>query len=301
MLTGQSESQTIWAENTEAAATSLGWSTVVKDGQNNPQVWSQQAEQLVAEKVDAILTMGIDAPTITPALQSAKAAGIPVIATDITVDPTGSELFAANYSDNDAVLGEALASYAMDKTPGAKVVAQNLSVVYGADQYTKSAVARFKELGGDVQDVTDLDIANVTESFGKTATALVQSHPDADYLLSPADVAPILDLPALQQAGNTSTTLLARYDLPSTLKYIRSGAKVAVVAANTHRTNLQAIDSLAAYFASQKPIPRTYPNDDFESKVIDESNAPAEGQVYDFDALLEQFKTKWASEYKINA
>lgn len=299
-VTMQSESVARWADNTKTAAEALGWSAEIKDGQNNPQVWPQQAQQLVAEKVDAIITIGIDAPTISQTLQEAKAAGIPVIAADITVDPTGKDLFTANYSDDDQALGSALANYAADKTPQAKAVAQNLSPVYGADRFVQAFGDQLAARHGFVEDVQDLDIANVAESFSKTAVSLTQGHPDASYLLGCCDIAPVLDMPALQQAGNTSTTLLARYDNPSTLEYIRSGAKVVAVAANTDRTNLQALDVLAAYFASQEPIPAVYPNDDFQLQIVDEANVPSEGQIYDFDQQLEEYKTKWGSEYKLD-
>ncbi|MGW5520153.1 sugar ABC transporter substrate-binding protein [Nocardia africana] len=296
----QSESEARFAQDTAKAAGILGWKTDIKDGQNNPQVWAQQAQQLVSSKVDAIITIGIDAPTITQALQSAKSASIPVIATNVSVAPTGKDLFSAVYSDDDVALGKTLAGYAIEKSPGAKAVGQTATAVYAADQLVQAAKAEIAAKGGTMAEVQDVDVTNLASSFGGTTVSLVQGHPDAKYLVSCCDFAPAIDLPALQQVGNTNVTLLTRYDNDSSLEAIRRGAKLAIVATNSERTNLQALDVLAAFFAKGTPIPAAYPGDKFETTMVDASNVPPAGSVYPFQTLQAPFEQKWTSEYKIN-
>lgn len=293
----QSESLARFADVTKTAAAELGWTTTVVDGKNDPQAWAQGAQQLVSQKVDAILTMAIDAPTVTQGLQAAKAAGIPVIATDVSVAPTGKELFSAVYSDDDAALGKALADYALQHDPKAKAVGQTATAVYAADLLVQAAKKELAAKGGSMQEIQDIDVTNLAPSFGKTAVSLTQGHPDAKYLISCCDFAPAIDLPALQQAGKSSVTLMTRYDNASSLKFMAKGAKLVLVAANTERTNLQALDVLAAYFAKKTPIPATYPGDDFKFKVIDKSSMPSNGTVYPSDETLKTFTARWKSMY----
>jgi ribose transport system substrate-binding protein len=296
----QSESLARFAENTKAAAKVLRWTAEVVDGQSNPQVWASGTQQLVAQHVDAIITMAIDAPAITQPLQAAKSAGIPVIAADVSVAPTGKELFTAVYSDDDKALGAALADYAVEKSPGAKAVGQTATAVYAADLLVQSAKGELEAKEGSMEEIQDIDVTNLAPSFGETAVSLTQGNADAEYLISCCDFAPAIDLPALQQAGQDDITLMTRYDNASSLKYMADGANLVVVAANTERTNLQALDVLAAYFANETPIPATYPNDDFQFQVIDASSMPADGKtVFPFDEMLASFTDRWQSTYAI--
>ena len=295
----QSESIARFAQVTSDAAAQLGWDVLVVDGENNPQVWADRSLELVTQQVDAILTIAIDAPAITPALEAAAEAGIPVIAVDVSVAPVGRELFDAVYSDDDARLGAELAQYAMDQTPGAVVVGQTASVVYAADLLVQSAAETLEAGDGTMAEIQDIDVTDLFGSFAATAVSLVQGNPDAQYLVSCCDFSPLVDLPAFDQAGVADVTLLTRYENDSSMAFIRDGAPLVVVAANTERTNLQALDVLADYFANGTPIPETYPGDNFETSIVDASNAPADGRVFPIEDIVAPFVEKWSALYTV--
>lgn len=297
----QSESEARFANYTKEAAAVLGWETTIIDGLGNPQQWAKGTQQLVTQKVDAIITIGIDAPAITQGLQAADAAGIPVIATNVSVAPTGKELFDAVYADDDEAMGMALADYALEKSAGAKAVGQTATVVYAADLLVQGAKKQFAKKGGSMEDIQDIDATNLAPSFAKTAVSLTQGHPDAEYLISCCDFAPAIDLPALEQAGKSDVTLMTRYDNASSLRFMADGAKLVLVVTNSERTILQAVESLAAYFADDVEIPVTYPGDDFELTVIDKSSMPAEGErVYDTPGMLSDFGSAMKSKYGLD-
>ena len=295
----QSESIARFAQVTSDAAEQLGWEVLIVDGENNPQVWADRSLELVTQQVDAILTIAIDAPAITPALEAAEEAGIPVIAVDVSVAPAGRELFDAVYSDDDARLGSELAQYAMEQTPGAVVVGQTASVVYAADLLVQSAAETLEAGDGTMAEIQDIDVTDLFGSFAATAVSLVQGNPETRYLVSCCDFSPLVDLPAFDQAGVEDVTLLTRYENDSSMAFIRDGAPLVVVAANTERTNLQALDVLADYFANGTPIPATYPGDNFEISIVDASNAPDTGRVFPIEDIVAPFAEKWSALYSV--
>jgi ABC-type sugar transport system substrate-binding protein len=293
----QSESLAVWAKNLETAAAELHWTVVVKDGENNPAVVSTRLPELVAQGVDAVITMAVDAPLLAQGFEAAKAKGIPVIATTVGVSPAGKEQFAGVYAVDDYALGVALADYLVQKNPKVVAVGQTASVVYAADQLVVGAKETLAKRSATMARVADVDVTNLVTSFTQTTTDLVQAYPNATALVSCCDFAPLMDLSALKSVGRSDITLLTRVDNQTSLQAIRAGAPL-VVAAFRDVYNLAALDVLAQHFAKNAPIPATLPNLKADIKVIDKSNAPTEGRVYPFEEDLAAYAQRWASEYE---
>jgi ABC-type sugar transport system substrate-binding protein len=294
----QSEALARWALHAKAAAEKLHWEVILKDGQSNPAVIATLLPELVNENVDAVITMAMDAALIGDGLKAAKAKNIPVISTAIEVDPSGKELFTANYGPPSFPLGVALADYLLKQDPKPDVVMQTISVVFGADQLVAGAKDELTKRGATIEAVADVDITNLINSFGQTAGDLGLGHPKAKYLISCCDFAPLIDIPALKAANRTDMVLLTRYDNDSTLAALRAGAPIVTAVNHTDLSNLEAIDALAAYFANKTPIPATPKNPATEIRVIDKTNVPASGSVWSFDADLAAYGERWAKAYK---
>src|SRR6266536_4616025 len=107
-LNGQSEVLMHWADTATKAAAEMGWKATVADGKGDPSVWSQAMQNFVNQRVDGIITLAVDPAPIAAQLRAAKEAGIPVIATGITVSDPGQ--FAAVYAPDDAEFGRVLAA-----------------------------------------------------------------------------------------------------------------------------------------------------------------------------------------------
>ena len=73
-------------EAVESEVSALGGKTIVKDAELNPQKQVSEFEELIAQKVDVILAYPVVVSALGPSLAKAKAAGIPVIATDTPPD-----------------------------------------------------------------------------------------------------------------------------------------------------------------------------------------------------------------------
>jgi ABC-type sugar transport system substrate-binding protein len=293
----QSESLAVWAKNLETAAAKLNWTVVLKDGENNPAVVSTRLPELVAQDVDAVITMAVDAPLLAQGFEAAKARGIPVIATTVGVSPAGKEQFAGVYAVDDYALGVALANYLVDKNPKVVAVGQTASVVYAADQLVVGAKETLAKRSASMATIADVDVTNLVTSFMQTTTDLVQAHPNATAIVSCCDFAPLMDLPALKAVGRSDMTLLTRVDNQTSLQAIRAGAPL-VIATFRDVYNIAALDVLAQHFATHAPIPATLPALKADIKVIDKSNAPAEGRVYPFEKDLDAYAERWTSQYQ---
>lgn len=79
MLNMSNEFVAAVAEGIEAKAGELGVKVIINDGQKDPNKQIQQVETFIAQKVDAIIFNPVEAEASSPAVDKAKAAGIPVI------------------------------------------------------------------------------------------------------------------------------------------------------------------------------------------------------------------------------
>jgi ABC-type sugar transport system substrate-binding protein len=297
VITMQSESLARWASNLQVAAEKLKWSVVLKDGENNPAVVATRLPELLAQGVDAVITLAIDAPLMTEGLKMAREKKVPVIAVAIGVNPAGKELFTGSYAPDDYALGVVLANYLLKKTPKPTAVAQTATVVYAADRMIVAVKDTIEKGGGTIAKVTDVDVTNLVNSFTQTTTDLALAHPKATAFFSCCDFSPLINLPALKAANRADMLLLTRYDNDSSLKAIRAGAPLAVVTNNTDAYNFAALDALAAFFAKGTPIPPTATGIKDSTQVIDKSNVPADGYVYPYEKELQVYVDRWSKAY----
>jgi ABC-type sugar transport system substrate-binding protein len=289
--TAQSETIARWAKTAEKAITAAGWKAVVADGKGDPSVWSQSLSNFVNQKVDGIITMGVDGAPVAPQLKAAKDAGIPVIAAGVSV--SGKELFAAKYAPEDGEFGRVLADYLKAKEPaGAEYVSLDISSIYAAHALVTSANPLLESAGFKHDAGYDINVADLVNDTGKGTANLVQGNPDAKFILSCCD-APAINVSALQQARKPGVLTAARNDNPSTLKLIRAGAPLAVAVSNSDIGVLTAIDQIIAK-KSGRPIDPAADKGKYEYTVVDKSNVPADGKfVYDTAPVINEYVQKW--------
>ncbi len=107
-----------YVEAFQAAAKEKGWEVNVIDTQNDVAAVISRIEDMVNQKVDAIV-INVDPTQVTAGLQAAKDAGIPVVGMDAGADA----LLATNVTSNGYAMAAETASYVADRIGGAgKVV-----------------------------------------------------------------------------------------------------------------------------------------------------------------------------------
>lgn len=294
----QSEVLTHWATTAEKALGAVGWKGVIADGKGDPSVWSQAISNFTNQRVDGIITLAIDPAPVVPQLQAAKAAGIPVIASGISVAGK-TDLFAARYAPEDQEFGRVLAAYLKKRMPqGAEYVALDMSAVSGAHALVTASTPLLNGDGFRLAGTHDMNPADLVNQAAKGTADLVQANPRAKFLLSCCDFTPPINVAALKQVGRTGVLTASRYDNLSTLKLIRDGAPVVVAAANADTGVLTAVDQIIAKKAKEAGIDPGADRGKYRFEVIDKDNLPAPGS-YRFDPAeqIAAFVRKWKAEY----
>jgi len=289
------------------AAQTLGWHTIVCDGKGDPTQMTRCADSLLARRVDAIASPGIDPQLIAAPLRKAKSRGVPVISAGGLV----SKGYDGAYYPNEALAGQILADYLIKqlngKVTGEKTIAIN-------DFPASWCTGRTAELNKKLQN-TDIkivanqttDATNIIDGTRKQTTDALTAHPNLSAFWFCFDTA--------GQAGGQA--VLAKYqgktfpDKPLVVTFhadkgtqalIAQGAIDAVVDVNYDASAWIAVDQLAAFFATKKPFAKSpqpkYPVRYFEYTVVTKANLPKVGTyLQPKDNYIAFLKNKWKKAY----
>lgn len=214
----------------EKAASDLGVKVVVMGPSTEADITGQvnMIEDQVTNEVDAIVLAPSQPAAVIPALEKAKAAGIPVINTDMQIEWDGMAGFAGTNNTNAGKLAsEYLASHLQ---AGDKV-----AVVRGAegltdhDQRASGCIDGLKEKG---IDVVAIQPANSDRGMAvSVAENILQNHPDIRGFFATSDQMALGVAQAVKNEGLLGTVLVCGLDgEPDALNAILNGDMSATVA-----------------------------------------------------------------------
>jgi ribose transport system substrate-binding protein len=294
----QSEVLTHWAKTAQTALGEIGWKGVIADGKGDPSVWSQAIANFTNQKVDGIITLAIDPAPVVAQLQAAKTAGVPVIASGISVAGK-TDLFAARYAPDDQQFGRVLAAYLKRHMPsGAQYIALDMTAVSGAHALVAASTPMLKGDGFQLAGTHDMNPADLVNQAAKGTADLIQANPQAKFLLSCCDFTPPINVAALKQVGKAGVITASRYDNLSTLKLIRDGAPVVIAASNADTGVLTAVDQIIAKKVKKAAIDPAADQGKYQFKVVDNANVPAAGKyLFDPATQISTFVRRWKGEY----
>ena len=198
------------------AARRLGWDLSVYDGKLDPSQWNAGIRQAIAAHADAIVLDSVDCGPVRQSLQAAHQANIKVYAFysfDCSDPAYGSASplfdgstnyggkFGTDYGAFSSSLGEMLADYAIAQTGGrAKVIEFNLGEIVFS-RYARQGFERRLASCSGCKVVQAINY--VGRDLGPPLTAKAQSallqHPDANVVVTPADVGAAFVAPAVKQ------------------------------------------------------------------------------------------------------
>jgi len=95
-----------YADALKTKAASLGLQLTVLSADFDTSKQAQQFDQAIAQKPSAIVVAAVDAAAVVPSLIKAKQAGIPVVASNNGVDPSGVQYTAGYTGPNDDLEGQ---------------------------------------------------------------------------------------------------------------------------------------------------------------------------------------------------
>ena len=285
-----------------AACKAVGWTCKYEDGQGSPQQQLANANALVTEGVNAIITDSIQANTIEPALIRAKAAHIPVIA--MGGDVPASSLFAAKYTEDETDVGAAIARVLTETVHHADIGEITNSLQSGVQRHSglKSVLASPAGNGGKIVASFEPDLANLVPSTQQGLTGMLTAHPDINAIYSVFDTFVQPALPVLK--SHASVKLFAVYLSPTTYAALKSNTALAGIAnVDLPLTGIVAVDQLVNHFASGAAIdPNAMQQHPLSYASITKANLPASATVLNSPAkLLPPFLSEWSAKYQLPA
>ncbi|MBP1993734.1 substrate-binding domain-containing protein [Paenibacillus eucommiae] len=158
-------------------------------------------EDFIEKKVDAMIVIGTDSQAIVPALEEAKAKGIPIITADLVINSDKIDTFIGteNYK-----AGVELGNYLKKEIESSGQPAKIGVITRVQSMIQQERLRGFKEALKDVKGVTILneqpgyqreDSLNVVEN-------MIQANPDLKYVYATAEGSVLGALAALQSTKN---------------------------------------------------------------------------------------------------
>lgn len=167
----------------ERYAKSKGSKVQITDAQNDTAKQSNDVEDFVQKKVDALIINPCDSSAITPAVKSANEAGIPVVCVDRSSD--GGKVLTTVASDS--VKGGKMAAQYLVKTVGNDAKIAEVSGIPGASA-TRERGKGFDDYAKGKLDITTKQTANFDRAKAMNVTEnILQAHPDIKAIFAQND------------------------------------------------------------------------------------------------------------------
>ncbi len=133
---GSNSYQAMYAKAAEAYAAKLGIKATVMDPQGDPATQFNQLQDMISQKMDAIVLWPTSQNALIPAVRQADRAGIPVVTSNSPIGEAGQPYIKAHTGPNDCALAKQAAEMLGDAVGGKG----NIVIVEGTPGYTVSIV-----------------------------------------------------------------------------------------------------------------------------------------------------------------
>jgi ribose transport system substrate-binding protein len=243
----------------QAQVEALGGKFIAYDAATDAQKQVSQMNQLISQKVNAILAYSITDATLTQGIKSAADAGIPVIQVEVPTNPeTPLNPGAASLLTIAHDLGcwETM-KFISEQTPGASVSFMNYGLPNEAIVHILDRGHYWAEQFGLTILPDEVSAINPSPAAASDAAqSILAKHPDVNYIVTFNDVSANATVNVLKAAGNDTIKVVTPNGGDAiTAPLITDGSVAAVWAAPYEELGRQA--AIAAYMAitNQGTIP----------------------------------------------
>jgi ribose transport system substrate-binding protein len=276
----------------------IGWKVNLVDGEGNPEKQQQVMTALVNAKVDAIVGAFLEPGPIASALEAAKKAEIPVVSVGFPSTP--SDLVAAVYPGEDESVSQLLVERMAEDLPeNAKVAEVDLPQYHGVQTRKNVWRASAKENGFDIVATHAIgDLSRQVVESEKAGLDIINSNSELTAFWSCCDFSGQPLVRAVEASGK-DIPVFSYYALPSVIRYIREG-KIVVVEPDNLKSGFMALEQLVDFFENGTPIDaeKAMSESPPEATIVDETNAPADGEeIYPFEELWQPFAERLNEKY----
>jgi ribose transport system substrate-binding protein len=242
-------------EGVQDVADEAGADLQIVSGDNDSATQVSGVENLVASGVDALIVDPVDATALIPALTAAKAAGIPVVAADGSVEDASaidSYVGTAN-EDGGAQLGKAFLDITGGEGEVGVVGALNSAIQIQRQNGFTDAV----EAGGMTVG-TIVDGQNVNEDAQAAAENLLTGNPDLKYIYATGEPALNGAIAAVKSQGAQDRVTIVGWDLsPSAVEGLQDGYVEAVIQQDTFGFGYEAAKAAINLACGSAEVPAT--------------------------------------------
>ncbi|MDI6766266.1 MAG: substrate-binding domain-containing protein [Bacteroidota bacterium] len=243
-------------EGLKTEAAKNGYELIITAGDFDLGKQSNQIEDFITRKVDAIIVCPVDSRGVGPAIKKANDAKIPVFTADIASQE--GEIVSHIASDNVAggkLAGEYLAKVLNDKGKVAIIGQPTVTSVLDRTQGFKDAIAKYP----DIKIVVDLNAEGVRDKAMQITSDVLQAHPDLDGIFGINDDSALGALDAVMQYKRLDIKIVG-YDAtpPARDAILKDTPLKADVIQNPKKIGETTIQKIYDYFAG-KAVPRIVP------------------------------------------
>ena len=191
----------------QAEVEALGGKFIGYDAATDAQKQVSQMDQLISQKVDAIIAYSITDATLTQGIQSAAAAGIPVIEVEVPTNPAtplNKGAVALVTIAHDVGCWETM-KYISEQTPGAKVSFMKYGLPNEAIVHILDREHYWAQQFGLTILPDEVSAINPSPAAASDAAqSILAKHPDVNYIVTFNDVSAMATVNVLKAAGNTT-------------------------------------------------------------------------------------------------
>lgn len=218
------------------------------DAQNDTAKQSNDIEDLIQQDVDILLINPVDSSAITPAVESANAAGIPVITIDRSSD--GGEILTLVASDN--VEGGEIAANYIKEISGEGTDTVQLEGVPGASAARERGEG-FNNVAEESLNLIDSQTANFDRAEGLNVMEnILQASPDIQAVFAQNDEMALGAIEAIESAGLSDTIQVVGFDgTEDGIEAVEEGRLSATVAQQPEEMGRLAMQAAFDYFAGE--------------------------------------------------
>ena len=236
-------------EGVNTLATENGTQVISVDAQDDSAKQSNDVDDLIQQNVDVLLINPVDSAAITPAVEAANSAGIPVILVDRATD--AGEYVTLVASDNVAG-GEMAAQYIVDQV-GENASTLQLEGVPGASA-TNERGEGFMNVAETSLNVLDSQTANFDRAEGLTVMEnMLQGNSGVQAVFAQNDEMALGAIEAIEGAGLSNQITVVSFDgTEGGIKAVEDGSLAATIAQQPDQMGRLALQAAYDFYAGQE-------------------------------------------------
>jgi ribose transport system substrate-binding protein len=287
------------AEGFLEGAKAVGWQTKLIDPGGDPTKENAAIEQAITLHADGIFLVSVDPKSVSGPLAEARKAGIAVIASGTggpqsQPSPTGlNHEVSLHGPEQGEVLGNYIVSDSGGKANVGIFTTSESATVQERVEGTKKVLDGCTEC--NVVEETNAPVTSLGTELTSRAKALVQAHPEIEYIWVGFDAAATNVVEAVTEAGLADKVKVVAFNgNAQNLEFIRNGqSESADVGEGCEWAGWAGVDDMNRVF-NESEIPA---DDGVPSKLLTKENLPPKGQTFEgeFD-----FREKYEELWKVN-